>query len=154
MAESNSAGFSESEKQAMKQRAKELAAEKRMSKKREVGEKAVEKALDEMRGSDKEIGMKIHELVSEVAPELWPKTWYGFPAYSLKGKQVVCFYQSAEKGEARYATLGFTDQAKLDDGNLWPTSFAVEKITGAEEKLIRELLQKAIQALADGNEPN
>lgn len=145
MSHAKDSGFSASEREAMKQRAKELAAEQKASRKRGEGEKAALKALDEMSGSDKEIGTRIHQLVSEEAPELWPKTWYGFPAYAIEGKKVVCFYQSAEKGEARYATVGFTDQARLDDGDIWPTSFAVQKIGAAEEKLIRGLLARAVR---------
>lgn len=144
MSESNSSGFSELEKQAMKRRAKELADEKRTSRKREDGVKAVIEAIEEMTGSDQQIGRKIHELVSEVAPALWAKTWYGFPAYSIEGNKVVCFYQSAEKAEARFATLGFTDEAKLDDGNMWPTSYAVKKVGNSEERFIRELLARAV----------
>ena len=96
-----------------------------------------------MSGSDKVFAERIHELVTSAAPELWPKTWYGMPAYARDGK-VVCFFQSAEKFEARYATFGFNDTAKLDDGNMWPTSFAVVDLTEVEEKRIVELVRKSV----------
>lgn len=143
MTDKAESGFSSREREAMKQRANELAAEGKGSRKRAEGEEAVRKALDAMEGTDRELGTRIHQLVSEVAPHLWPKTWYGFPAYAIDGKTVVCFFQSAAKAEERYATLGFTGAARLDDGNLWPTSFALNKIGPAEEGRIRELLSRA-----------
>ncbi len=144
MAGENGTGFSDFEREAMRRRAKEISAEKRSNKKRAEGEQAVLRAIEEMSGTDREIGARIHKIASEVAPDLWPKTWYGFPAYSVGGKKVVFFYQSAEKAEERYATLGFTGLAKLDDGRMWPTSYAIDKIGPTEEKFIRELLARAV----------
>jgi uncharacterized protein YdhG (YjbR/CyaY superfamily) len=86
---------------------------------------------------------RLHELVKASAPDLWPKTWYGMPAYAKDGK-VLCFFQSAEKFGARYATLGFSDEANLDDGAMWPTSFALKKLTAKEEATIGKLLEKAV----------
>jgi uncharacterized protein YdhG (YjbR/CyaY superfamily) len=139
----NNTGFSDQEREAMKIRAKELAAENRASKKKADGEKDVMNAIAAMTGTDQNMARRIHELVTETAPDLWPKTWYGMPAYAKDGN-VVCFFQSAKRFEARYATFGFSDDAKLDDGNLWPTSFALMKLTAAEENVIRELVKKAV----------
>lgn len=136
--------FSNAEKEAMRARAKELKAEARASKKREAGEDAVMQAIKEMPESDRSLAKKIHDLVAEVAPELWPKTWYGMPAYSIEGKDVVCFFQAASKFDSRYATFGFSDTAKLDEDNMWPASFGLTKITSAEEKKIKELIKKAV----------
>ncbi|KXK27354.1 MAG: hypothetical protein TR69_WS6001000230 [candidate division WS6 bacterium OLB20] len=144
MAAKTGSGFSDAERQAMKARAKELAAEQRSSKKREDGEKAVRNAIAEMKGSDRTMAKRIHELVSEVAPHLWPKTWYGMPAYANKDGKVICFFQAAGKFESRYASFGFNDVAKLDDGNMWPVSFALVKLTKAEEKLITDMVLKAV----------
>lgn len=136
-------GFSDQEREAMKTRAKEFAAEQRSNKKKADGEKDVMAAIAAMTGSDKSIAQRIHELVMETAPDLWPKTWYGMPAYAKDGK-VICFFQAAKKFEARYATFGFTDTAKLDDGNMWPTAFALINLTSAEEKMIIEIVKKAV----------
>lgn len=144
MPDRRSSDFSEAEKKAMRARARELAAEQKANRKKEEGERDVLAAIKAMSGNDRAMGKKIHDLVIANAPELWPKTWYGMPAYSIEGKKVLCFYQSAEKGEARYATFGFNDLAKLDEGNMWPTSFALQRITSREEKMIVSLLKKAI----------
>lgn len=137
--------FSDAEKEAMRARAKELAAEmKSGGKKREQGMNAVIEAIEAMPKDEQEIAKKIHQIVSEEAPDLWPKTWYGMPAYSIEGKDVVCFFQAASKFESRYSTFGFNDAAKLDDGNMWVASFAVRKIADSEEKKIRELVKKAV----------
>ncbi len=144
MPEKKSSGFSETERKAMKERAKELAAEHRANRKRADGEQDVLAAYEAMSGSDKEIGLKIHKIVTATAADLWPKTWYGMPAYSVEGKKVVCFYQSAEKGESRYATLGFTDRANLDEGNMWSTSYALMRMTAKEVRAITELVKKAV----------
>lgn len=135
-------GFSKEEREAMKARAKELEAEKRANKKKEDGEKDVLAAIAAMVGNDKLMAKRIHELVMQTAPELWPKTWYGMPAYAKDGK-VICFFQAAKKFEARYATFGFNDTAKIDNGNMWPTSFALIKLTSEEEKVIIDLVRKA-----------
>ena len=136
--------FSEAEKAAMKERARELKAEARATKKRSEGERAVLEKIAEMPQPDRRLAERVHAIVSEVAPALWPKTWYGMPAYSRGGKEVVCFFQGADKFEARYSTLGFNDAAKLDDGNMWPTSFALTELTEVEEARIAELVKKAV----------
>ena len=136
--------FSAAEKAAMKERAKELQAEARTSKKRSEGERAVLEKIAEMSQPDRGMAERIHAIVTTSAPELWPKTWYGMPAYSLEGKKVVCFFQGADKFEARYATLGFNDSATLDEGNMWPTSFALKELTEAEEAKIAELVERAV----------
>lgn len=137
-------GFSEAEKAAMKERAKELKAEARASKKRSVGEKALLDAIAEMPEQDRVLAERIHAIVSATAPELWPKTWYGMPAYAREGKQVVCFFQGAGKFEARYATFGFNDSANLDDGVAWPVSFALTEIDDATEAMLTDLVKRAV----------
>ncbi len=139
----NAAGFTAEEKAAMKERAKELKAEERANKKREEGEKDLLAKIAEMPEAERAMAQRIHEIVTENAPELWPKTWYGMPAYARDGK-IVCFFQSAAKFDTRYATLGFNDTANLDDGNMWPISFALKTLTAAEEEKIAELVRKAI----------
>ena len=108
------------------------------------GEKAVLDAIVQMEGSDRFMATRVHELVSDAAPDLWPKTWYGMPAYARDGK-VICFFQSAGKFEARYATFGFNDTAMLDDGNMWATSFALVELTEIEEERIVDLLRRAVR---------
>ena len=100
--------------------------------------------IAEMPSGDRSMAKRIHEIVTTAAPALEPRTWYGMPAYAKEGK-VICFFQSAEKFKARYATLGFNDAAKLDAGVMWPTSFALTKLTGAEEKKIAALVKKAVR---------
>ena len=141
--DSKSGGFSKQEREAMYARARELAAERNISKKRADGEIALRDALDAMTRSDRAIAERIHELVTQTAPELWPKTWYGMPAYALDGT-VICFFQAAGKFETRYATFGFNDAAHLDDGAMWATSFAIVQLTETEEQRIVELVQKAV----------
>lgn len=136
-------GFSEFEREAMKERARELAAEAKVSKNREAGEAAVVEAISKMSGSDQEIATRVHEIVKEASPELFPKTWYGMPAYA-KNDKVVCFFQPAEKFKARYSTLGFSDVANLDEGNMFPSSFAIKKLTKAEEDRITALVRQAV----------
>jgi uncharacterized protein YdhG (YjbR/CyaY superfamily) len=140
----NEQGFTAEEKAAMKARAQEMKAEARASKNREEGEKAVLAAIAQMKGSDNTIAKRIHELVTATAPELMPKTWYGMPAYADKDGKVICFFQAAGKFNVRYATFGFQPDAKLDDGNMWAASFALIKLTAAEEEKITALVKKAI----------
>ena len=135
-----SPGFSAAERAAMKERAQELKAEAR----KEDGEKAVLAKIAEMPGSDRAIAKRVHAIVKASAPDLVPKTWYGMPAYARDGK-VVCFFQSADKFESRYATFGFSDEANLDQGAMWPTSFALTKLTAADEKKIGALVKKAVR---------
>jgi len=136
-------GFTAEEKAAMKERAKELKAEARANKKKEEGEKDLLEKVAEMPEPDRAMATRIHELVTENAPDLWPKTWYGMPAYARDGK-VVCFFQSAAKFSARYATFGFNDTANLDEGAMWPTSFALKELTAEGEKKIVALVKKAM----------
>ena len=138
-----SKGFTAEERAAMKERAKELKAESRRGKQRADGEADLLAKVAEMQESDRVMAERLHELVKASAPDLWPKTWYGMPAYAKDGK-VLCFFQSAEKFGARYATLGFSDEANLDDGAMWPTSFALKKLTAKEEATIGKLLEKAV----------
>lgn len=139
-----SKGWTEEEKAAMKERAKEMKAEARASKNREEGEKAVFEAIAAMKGSDPAMAKRIHEIVTTAAPELMPKTWYGMPAYANEDGKVICFFQAASKFNVRYATFGFQSDAHLDDGNMWAASFALIKLTSAEEKKIAALVKKAL----------
>jgi len=136
--------WTDDEISAMKEHAKELkTAKKRAGKDGAAeGEADVLAKIKEMPGPDKAIAQKIHEIVKANAPELASRTWYGMPAYTKNGK-VVCFFKAASKFDGRYATFGFEDQAALDDGDMWPTSYAVEKLTPTGEKLIAELVRKA-----------
>jgi uncharacterized protein YdhG (YjbR/CyaY superfamily) len=128
----------------MKERARELKAEQRMNSDRAAGEKAILDRIATMPESDRALAKKIHQIVTTTAPQLLPKTWYGMPAYANRDGKVVCFFQDAKKFEARYATLGFTDMAKLDDGNMWSTGYGLTKITPAEEAKITALVKKAV----------
>ena len=136
-------GFTAEERAAMKERAKELKAEARQNKKREEGESALLVKIAEMAEPDRAMAQRLHEIVEASAPALSPKTWYGMPAYADKEGKVVCFFQSAEKFGARYATLGFSDKANLDEGAMWPTSFALKELTAAEESKIGALVKRA-----------
>jgi uncharacterized protein YdhG (YjbR/CyaY superfamily) len=142
MAKSNDTGFTAEERAAMKERAKELKAEKRSTK--ESGESAVLEKIAEMSDSDRVMAERVHAIIKAGAPDLAPRTWYGMPAYAKDGK-VVCFFQGAQKFKSRYATLGFSDQANLDDGDMWPTTFALTKLTAAVEAKITELVQQAVR---------
>jgi uncharacterized protein YdhG (YjbR/CyaY superfamily) len=138
-------GFTADERAAMAERAQELKKEARRGQRtgKADGESDLLAKIAEMPESDRVMAQKIHEIVKATAPTLAPKTWYGMPAYALDGK-VVCFFQPAEKFDARYATFGFNDTAKLDDGEMWPTSFALKEITSAEEARITALVKKAV----------
>ena len=134
-----SQGFTAEERAAMRERAKELKAEARKA----DGEKALLEKVAEMPEPDRVMAERLHAIVKANAPDLSPKTWYGMPAYARDGK-VVCYFQSADKFDSRYATFGFNDTAKLDDGAMWPTSFALKKLTAADEKKIAALVKKAV----------
>ena len=144
MSAKKSKGFTDKERAAMKERAKELKAEERANKNRAAGESAVLAKIAEMQEPDRAMAERLHEIVKASAPDLSPKTWYGMPAYANKDGKVVCFFQSAQKFTSRYATLGFSDDANLDDGAMWPTSFALKKLTAAEEAKIGALVKKAV----------
>ncbi len=133
-------GFTPEERAAMKERAKEL----KMASNRAEGEKALLAAIAKMPEPDRAMGKRLHDLVTASAPDLAPKTWYGMPAYARDDK-VVCFFQSADKFKARYATLGFNDTANLDQGDMWPTSFALKELTPAVEDKIVRLVKKAVR---------
>ena len=135
-------GFTDEERAAMKERAKELKAEERANKNRAVGESDLLAKIAEMPEADRAMAARLHEIISASAPDLWPKTWYGMPAYARDGK-IVCFFQAASKFNALYATLGFNDTANLDDGAMWPTAFALKELTAAEEARISALVKKA-----------
>ena len=142
---SSGAGFTADEKAAMKARAQELKAEARAGKDRAEGEKAILTAIAGMKDpTDRSMGKRIHELVTAAAPELMPKTWYGMPAYANADGKVICFFQAASKFGVRYATFGFQPDAMLDDGNMWAASFALIKLTSAEEAKITALVKKAV----------
>jgi uncharacterized protein YdhG (YjbR/CyaY superfamily) len=128
----------------MKARAQELKAEARTDKNKAEGESAVLAAITAMKEPDRAMARQLHAIIKASAPALSPKTWYGMPAYADKDGKVVCFFQSAQKFNARYATLGFNDTANLDEGAMWPTSFALKKLTAAEEARISALVKKAV----------
>lgn len=136
-------GFSEFEREAMKNRAKELVAEAKAKKNKAAGENLALEAIAALSEPDRSMAKRIHELITENAPDLWPKTWYGMPAYA-KNDKVICFFQAAEKFKARYATLGFSDSAKLDEGSMWPTSFGLKELNDEVEKKIVKLVKQAI----------
>ena len=133
--------FTDVERAAMKERVKELKAETRGADRAE-GERAVLEKIAEMKGADRAMATRIYAIIKASAPDLAPKTWYGMPAWARDGK-VVCFFQSGQKFKARYATFGFSDEAKLDDDTMWPTSFALKELTPTGEARIIGLLKKA-----------
>jgi uncharacterized protein YdhG (YjbR/CyaY superfamily) len=138
-------GFTDEERAAMRERAQELKAEARRGPRADKadGESAVLAKIAEMQGPDRAMAKRLHAIIKASAPALSPKTWYGMPAYAKDGK-VVCFFQSAEKFKSRYATFGFSDEANLDEGAMWPTSFALKELTAAEEARIGALVKKAV----------
>lgn len=137
----SSQGFTADERAAMRARTQELKREARANKNQADGEREALAAIAAMTGSDRVIGERLHAIIKASAPGLVPKTWYGMPAYTKDGK-VVCFFQSAEKFKARYATLGFQHDANLDEGAMWPTAFALKELTAAEETKIAALVRK------------
>jgi uncharacterized protein YdhG (YjbR/CyaY superfamily) len=143
MGAKKSDGFTAEERAAMRERAKELKAEERANKNRAAGESAVLAKIAEMPEADRAMAERLHEIVKASAPKLSPKTWYGMPAYADKDGKVVCHFQSAEKFNTRYATLGFSDKANFDEGAMWPTSFALKELTAAEEARIGALVERA-----------
>jgi uncharacterized protein YdhG (YjbR/CyaY superfamily) len=138
-------GFTEDERAAMKEHALELKTASRRGAKATAadGEAGLLRKIAEMADSDRVLAQQVHAIVTAAAPELTPKLWYGMPAYAKDGK-IVCFFQSAQKFKARYATLGFNDPANLDDGTMWPTAFALTKLTPGGEARIGELVKKAV----------
>ena len=136
-------GFTAEEKAAMKEHAKELKKAARAEEDRAAGEKDVLEKISEMEEPDRSMAERIHAIVTANAPDLMPRTWYGMPAYSKDGN-VICFFQNASKFKARYATLGFNDKANLDEGAMWPTSFALKELTPTEEERIAALVKKAV----------
>ena len=136
-------GFTDVEKAAIKERAQELKAGRRGSRSKADPEAAVLAKIAEMPEPDRALAERVHALIRAAAPGLVPKLWYGMPAYAKDGK-VLCFFQSAEKFDTRYATLGFNDVARLDDGTMWPTAYALTELTPADEKRISALVEKAV----------
>jgi hypothetical protein len=134
--------FTEEERAAMRERAKEKKAAARRGSKAD-GESEVLAKIAEMQGADRAMAERIHALIKAAAPDLSPKTWYGMPAYA-DGDAVVCHFQPAQKFKSRYATLGFSDKANLDDGGMWPTSYALKDLTAADEKRIAALVKQAV----------
>lgn len=139
-----SRGFTDEERAAMKERAKELKAEARANKNKADGESEVLAAIAAMPEPDRAMAERLHAIIKASAPALSPKTWYGMPAYAKDGK-IVCFFQSAHKFNARYATLGFNDAANLDDGAMWPSAFALKELTATEEARIGALVKQAVR---------
>lgn len=135
-------GFSDDERAAMKEHARELKAAARRGKAKADGEHDVLAKIAEMADEDRALAERLHEIIKAAAPDLVPRTWYGMPAYSKDGK-VLCFFQSAQKFKARYATLGFNDVASLDDGAMWPTALALTELTAENEARITALVKRA-----------
>jgi uncharacterized protein YdhG (YjbR/CyaY superfamily) len=140
-----SKGFTEEERAAIREYRRELRAASRRSPRaaQEDGESDVLAKISEMVGLDRVLAERLHAIIKTTAPDLSPRTWYGMPAYAKDGN-VVCFFQPAQKFKTRYATLGFSDKANLDDGNIWPTYYAVKELTAADESRIRALVKKAV----------
>ena len=138
-----SKGFTDEERAAMKERAKELKSEARANKSKAEGESDALAKIAEMPEPDRAMGERLHAVIRASAPALSPRLWYGMPAYAKDGN-VVCFFQSAQKFNARYATFGFSDAANLDEGALWPVAFALKELTAAEEARIGALVKKAV----------
>jgi uncharacterized protein YdhG (YjbR/CyaY superfamily) len=141
---STGGGFTEDEKAAMRERAREAKAEAKRGANRAAGLEALLEKVAEFPEPDRSLAMKVHEIVTSIAPDLMPKTFYGMPAYAREGGKQVVFFQPASKFKVRYSTIGFDEGANLDEGSLWPTSYAVTDIGPAEESRIRELVSKAV----------
>lgn len=141
----SSPGFTDDERAAMRERARELKAEARANQSRADGERDVLAKIAEMPEADRALALQIHAIVTASAPALCPKTWYGMPAYAHPDGKVVCFFQSAQKFQTRYATFGFSDKALLDDGALWPTAFALKGLTEDDAATIGALVKKAVR---------
>ncbi len=137
-------GFTDEERAAMKERARELKAEARAKKDKMDGESDVFAKIAEMPEPDRAMAERLHAIIRASAPDLSPKTWYGMPAYANKDGKVVCYFTPASKFNSRYATFGFNDDANLDEGSMWPTSFALKALTAAEEARISALVKKAV----------
>ena len=138
-----SKGFTDEERAAMKERSQELKAAARANKDREDGESAVLAKIAEMQEPDRAMGKRLHAIIKASAPALSPKLWYGMPAYARDGK-VVCFFRDTQKFKERYITLGFNQEANLDEGAMWPIAFALKELTAAEEAKIGALVKKAV----------
>ncbi len=139
-----SSGFTAEERAAMKERARELKAEARGEQNRAAGERAVLEKIAEMPEPDRGMAERLHAIIKASAPDLSPRTWYGMPAYANRAGKVVCYFTPASKFKERYATLGFNAAASLDEGNMWPTSFALRELTAAEEARIAGLVMRAV----------
>ena len=144
MSKKKADGFTDEEKAAMKERAKELKAEARANKNKAEGETDLLAKIAELPEPERTMAERLHAIVKASAPTLTPKTWYGMPAYANNDGKIVCFFQSAHKFNTRYATLGFSDTATLDEGDLWPTAFALKELTVATEARIGALVKKAV----------
>jgi len=136
-------GWTAEEKAAMKEHAKELKVAAKRGADEAAGEADVQAKIADMPKADRDMAKRIHDVVRRIAPDLIPRTWYGMPAYA-KDDKIVCFFQPADKFKARYSTLGFNDVANLDDGAMWPTSWALTELSAADEKKIGELVKKAV----------
>jgi uncharacterized protein YdhG (YjbR/CyaY superfamily) len=139
----SASGFSDAERAAMKERAEELKAAGRGGKKKSEDANALLAKIAEMEQPDRTLAERIHAIITTVAPELSPKTWYGMPAYAKDGS-ILCFFQPAQKFDSRYATLGFNDPANLDDGTMWPIAYAVTDLSDADVKRVEELIKRAV----------
>ena len=135
--------FTDEERAAMRERAKELKAEARANQDRAAGERDVLASIAKMQEPDRAMAERLHAIITDSAPDLSPKTWYGMPAYAKDGK-VVCFFRNATKFKERYAMFGFNDSANLDDGSMWPVAYALKQLTTADEKKIAALVKKAV----------
>ena len=143
-AKSAAKGFTDEEKAAMRNRAQELKAEARANKNRAEGESTALAAIAAMPEPERAMATRLHAIIKASALTLSPKTWYGMPAYANQDGKIVCFFQSAQKFNTRYATLGFNDTANLDEGDMWPVAFALKALTAAEEARISALVKKAV----------